>query len=100
MAFADREQYYGDPMQVDVPIQELLSKDYSRKRAALIDEELANSELRPGNPLEQEGLLPTEKRLGGESWGHGTVHVDVIDEEGNMVAFTPSGGWILSLIHI
>ena len=96
LAFADREQYYGDPMQVDVPIQELLSKDYSRKRAALIDEELANPELRPGNPMEQEGLLPAEKRLGGESWGHGTVHVDVIDDEGNMVAFTPSGGWIRS----
>ena len=83
-------------MQVDVPKHELLSKDYSRKRAALIDEELANPELRPGNPMEQESLLPAEKRLGGESWGHGTVHVDVIDQEGNMVAFTPSGAWIKS----
>ena len=78
LAFADREQYYGDPTKVDVPIQELLSKDYSRKRAALIDEELANHEMRPGNPKEHNGLLPAEKRLGGESWGHGTVHVDVI----------------------
>ncbi len=96
LAFADREQYYGDPNHVDVPIRELLSKEYSRKRAELIDEKLANSELRPGNPIEQEPLLPFEKRLGGESWGHGTVHVDVIDREGNMVAFTPSGAWIKS----
>ncbi len=96
LAFADREQYYGDPNHVDVPIRELLSKEYSRKRAELIDEKLANPELRPGNPMEQEALLPFEKRLGGESWGHGTVHVDVIDREGNMVAFTPSGAWIKS----
>ena len=66
LAFADREQYYGDPNHVDVPIKELLSKEYSRKRAELIDEKLANPELRPGNPMEQEPLLPFEKRLGGE----------------------------------
>jgi len=96
LAFADREQYYGDPSHVHVPIRELLSKEYSRMRAELIDKKLANSELRPGNPMEQEPLLPFEKRLGGESWGHGTVHVDVIDREGNMVAFTPSGAWIKS----
>ena len=81
---------------MDVPIRELLSKEYSRKRAELIDEKLANPELRPGNPMEQEALLPFEKRLGGESWGHGTVHVDVIDREGNIVAFTTSGAWIKS----
>ncbi|RTZ87225.1 MAG: gamma-glutamyltransferase family protein, partial [SAR324 cluster bacterium] len=96
LAFADREQYYGDPMQVDVPITELLSKDYSRLRAALVDPEHANSELRPGDPRRQQALLPQEERLGGASWGHGTVHVDVIDGDGSMAAFTPSGGWIKS----
>ena len=96
LAFADREQYYGDPMQVDVPITELLSKDYSCLRAALVDPEQANSELRPGDPSRQLALLPIEDRLGGASWGHGTVHVDVIDGDGNMAAFTPSGGWLKS----
>jgi len=96
LAFADREQYYGDPMQVDVPITELLSKNYSRLRATLVDSEKANSELRPGDPIRQQALLPIEDRLGGSNWGHGTVHVDVIDSDGNMAAFTPSGGWIKS----
>ncbi|HIF70342.1 MAG TPA: gamma-glutamyltransferase family protein [Candidatus Lambdaproteobacteria bacterium] len=96
LAFADREQFYGDPRQVDVPLAGLLSKDYARLRAELIDPERANPELRPGDPRNQKALLPVEERLGGASWGPGTVHVDVIDGEGNMVAFTPSGGWLKS----
>ena len=96
LAFADREQYYGDPMQVDVPMTELLSKDYSLMRAALVDPEKANSELRPGDPKRKLALLPIVERLGGASWGPGTVHVDVIDGDGNMAAFTPSGGWLKS----
>ncbi|MCZ6473029.1 MAG: gamma-glutamyltransferase, partial [SAR324 cluster bacterium] len=32
----------------------------------------------------------------GKAWGPGTVHVDVIDSAGNMVACTPSGAWIRS----
>ena len=96
LAFADREQYYGDPLHVDVPMTELLSKDYSLMRAALVDPEKANSELRPGDPKRKLALLPIVERLGGASWGPGTVHVDVIDGDGNMAAFTPSGGWLKS----
>jgi gamma-glutamyltranspeptidase/glutathione hydrolase len=96
LAFADREQYYGDTMQVNVPMSELLTKEYSHMRAELVDVEQANPELRPGDPRNQQALLPTEERLGGESWGHGTVHVDVIDGDGNMASFTPSGGWLKS----
>lgn len=96
LAYADREQYYGDPEQVEVPLAGLLSKDYAKLRAALIDMTAANPELRPGNPAVGQALLPGQERLGGKSWGAGTVHVDVIDKAGNMVAFTPSGGWIRS----
>ncbi len=94
LAYADREQYYGDPEQVRVPLAGLLSKDYARRRAGLIDMAAANPELRPGNPEAGEALLPAGERLGGKSWGDGTVHVDVIDKAGNMVAFTPSGAWL------
>jgi gamma-glutamyltranspeptidase/glutathione hydrolase len=96
LAFADREQYYGDPLQVKIPAEGLLSKTYAIKRAALIDPKRANPELRPGDPWSGEPLLPPEQRFTPFPWGPGTVHVDAIDEKGNFCAFTPSGGWIRS----
>ena len=96
LAFADREQFYGDPQQVDVPVQGLLSRAYAGARAALINPDEANCELRPGDPVRGTALLPTAARLGGSTWGPGTVHVDVADSEGNLASFTPSGGWLMS----
>ena len=37
LAFADREQYVGDPDFVDVPINEMLAEEYLVKRRSLID---------------------------------------------------------------
>jgi gamma-glutamyltranspeptidase/glutathione hydrolase len=37
VAFADRARYYADPAFARVPVEELLAKDYAKKRAALID---------------------------------------------------------------
>ena len=37
-----------------------------------------------------------ERRLEPQPWGAGTVHVDVADADGNMVAATPSGAWLKS----
>jgi len=37
LAFADRARYYADPAFAKVPVEALLSKDYARQRAALID---------------------------------------------------------------
>jgi gamma-glutamyltranspeptidase/glutathione hydrolase len=37
IAFADRARYYADPKFAAVPVEQLLSKDYAKKRAALID---------------------------------------------------------------
>ena len=96
LAFADREQWYGDPAVVEVPIDELLSKEYGKLRSELIDEFAVDAEIRPGDPTVLQASLPIEQRLGGASWGHGTVHVDAIDSVGNMVSATPSGGWIRS----
>ncbi len=93
LAFADREQFYGDPAQVQVPLEVLLSNDYGKLRSGLI-EDRAVGELRPGNPYKGDALLPSSERLGGAAWGPGTVHVDAMDSEGFTAAFTPSGGWI------
>jgi gamma-glutamyltranspeptidase / glutathione hydrolase len=93
LAFADREQYYGDTM---VPSEILLSDEYTDSRNDLIDMRRSNRELRPGDARRNAALLPQDEILTPKDWGGGTVHVDVIDAKGNMASFTPSGGWIKS----
>ena len=123
LAFADREAWYGDPDFGEVPMAALLSDDYNAARRRLVDPE-ASLELRPGAPLAQMPRLPgavrgiriASGRLAGTGEpgrlaaagtgepslaGRGvvandTVHVDVIDRWGNMVAAMPSGGWLQS----
>jgi gamma-glutamyltranspeptidase/glutathione hydrolase len=96
LAFADREQYYGDPDFVDVPLAGLLSKEYATYRRALIDSRRASLEQRPGNPRSGAALLTGEEIFAARNWGSGTVYVTAVDKECNMVSFTPSGAWIPS----
>ncbi len=37
LVFADRARYYADPAFADVPVAPLLSKEYAKRRAALVD---------------------------------------------------------------
>lgn len=113
LAFADREAYYGDPNFVDVPLEALLSEAYAAERRALIGE-AASHEIRPGllpgfadQAARALGMVrPASDVAGGLGVGEptmahlrptikpgDTVHLDVIDSEGNMVSATPSGGW-------
>ena len=111
LAFADREVYYGDPDFSEVPIAHLLSETYAAERRKLIGAD-ASFELRPGivPGFEAQHDL-TMKMLGADSktgavyeptMAHlsekrgDTVHIDVIDRDGNMVSVTPSGGWLQS----
>ncbi len=94
LAFADREAYYGDPRFIDVPVQELLSPAYAELRRSLIDPDRASLTLRPGDPLSGHALRAADDNLIGREWQRGTVHVDVVDAQRNMVSATPSGGWI------
>lgn len=96
LAFADREQYYGDPDFVEVPMASLLAKDYAARRRALIDPRRASREQRPGNPRTGAALLQGEDIFAAQNWGPGTVYVTVVDKERNMASFTPSGAWIPS----
>lgn len=94
LAYADREQYYADPEQVSVPMAELLDRGYAAKRRLLIDPSQASALHRPGDPRHGQALLADEQVVRFKNWGHGTVHVDVVDAQGNMAALTPSGGWL------
>ncbi len=51
LAFADRARYYADPAFVKTPIQELLSKDYAKHRASLIDMQHAALSDSAGEPV-------------------------------------------------
>lgn len=94
LAFADRDQYYGDPSHIHVPMEALLSDRYGQIRHALVGDR-SSRELRPGGPEQLQPLLGSDKSIGGEIWGAGTVQVDVIDRDGLAAAFTPSGAWIM-----
>jgi gamma-glutamyltranspeptidase/glutathione hydrolase len=97
LAFADREAWYGDPDFVDVPLDLLLSREYADERRALVGAE-ASAELRPGGPSPRLpspmlGGVPVTPGVGEPTRGD-TVHLDVVDREGNLVSATPSGGWL------
>jgi len=96
LAFADREQYYGDPDFIEVPLAGLLSKEYAAHRRTLIDPRRASRDQRPGNPRTGAALLQGEEIFAARNWGPGTVYVTVVDKERNMASFTPSGAWIPS----
>ena len=51
IAFADRARYYADPAFAKVPVAELLSKDYAKRRSALIDMAKAALVDSPGDPV-------------------------------------------------
>jgi gamma-glutamyltranspeptidase / glutathione hydrolase len=100
LAFADREAWYGDPAFADVPMDALLSREYADERRKLVGD-AASDALRPGAPGGREPRLPSPVaatvRIAagvGEPTRGDTVHLDVVDRWGNMVAATPSGGWL------
>ncbi|WP_217547929.1 gamma-glutamyltransferase family protein [Streptomyces sp. GbtcB6] len=115
LAMADREAWYGDA--AEVPLADLLSETYNAGRRDLIGAK-ASDELRPGGPGGRVPRLPGYARVAAgksgafDPMGAGeptvaqvaadgstrgdTCHLDVVDRWGNMVAATPSGGWLQS----
>jgi gamma-glutamyltranspeptidase/glutathione hydrolase len=112
LAFADREKFYGDPNFSEIPIATLLSDAYNDDRRKLITDK-ASLEFRPGSvegfgsvikQRHQEGRREAVGAMGageptvgrfGEVRGD-TVHFDIVDQAGNMISATPSGGWLQS----
>jgi len=88
LALADRDEYYGDPNFVKVPMQQLLSDPYTKIRRELIDPKKASLELRPGDPY---NMKPTKPPTITGPWHGGTTVMCVTDKFGNVIAATPSG---------
>ncbi|AUH32142.1 gamma-glutamyltransferase family protein [Paracoccus tegillarcae] len=114
LAYADREAFYGDPDHFDIPLDMLLSRDYAAERRKLIGD-TASDEQRPGRLPGLEHLADAAIARAGRDFNAArgasageptmahlterrgdTVHLDVIDQWGNMVSATPSGGWLQS----
>jgi gamma-glutamyltranspeptidase / glutathione hydrolase len=74
LAYSDVHAYVADPRTYDTPVAQLLSKEYARKRAAEINPNRANCEVKAGDPL-----------------GSNTTYLTVVDKDGNIAS------WIQSL---
>jgi len=73
LAYADLYRYNADPRFAKVPVKGLISKEYARQRAQLIDPTKANCAPLPGSP-------PTSD----------TTYLSVVDREGNIVSLIQS----------
>jgi gamma-glutamyltranspeptidase / glutathione hydrolase len=121
LAFADRDFYYGDPyFPPEEPIKGLLSKEYARERAGLIDPRQNDPSIKPGDPYPFEGrknpylhhldrwlewgredpakITPEMATALEESFRTGTTSIQAVDKEGWVVSVTPSGAWVPCVI--
>jgi len=73
LAYADLDRYNGDPRFAKIPVKGLLSKEYAKERAKLIDPARANCEVAAGTPPHSE-----------------TTYLSVVDREGNIVSLIQS----------
>jgi gamma-glutamyltranspeptidase / glutathione hydrolase len=94
LAAADREGFFGDPDQVDVPIRGLLDKAYADERRGLIRDDRAWPELPPpGDPWRYEGRSGPPGYVPRAATGVGapdTSYCCAMDAEGNAFSATPS----------
>jgi len=74
LAYEDRAIYYADPEFADVPIAQLISKEYAKERAKRINPERAATEVNYGDP-----------KLDSD-----TIYMCAADAEGNMISLIQS----------
>jgi len=117
LAFADRDFYYGDPyFPPEEPVRGLLSKQYAKERARLINFDRNDPDIGPGDPYPFQGeknpfldylrawksRQPPQTTQAREDFDRrfrlGTTSVVAADAEGWVVSATPSGGWVPAVI--
>src|SRR5579863_7291720 len=74
LAYSDIHANVADPRTHDTPVAQLLSKEYARKRAAEINPNRANCDVKPGDHI-----------------ASNTTYLTIVDEDGNIAS------WIQSL---
>ncbi len=75
VAYADLERYVADMRFAKVPVKGMLSMDYARERAKLIDPNRASCRVEAGTP----------PAIGGD-----TIYLSVVDKDGNIVSLIQS----------
>lgn len=75
LAYQDLQRYVADMRFAKVPVAGMISMDYARERAKLIDPNQARCDVAPGNPLKVHG---------------DTIYLSVVDREGNIVSLIQS----------
>ena len=75
LAYEDLHRYVADMRFSKVPVEGMISIEYARQRAKLIDPNQARCEVAPGNPWTVHG---------------DTVYLSVVDREGNIVSLIQS----------
>ncbi|HEX5228398.1 MAG TPA: gamma-glutamyltransferase [Bryobacteraceae bacterium] len=73
LAYSDVHANVADPRFHDVPVNQLLSKEYAHKRAAQIDPDRANCHVKAGDPV-----------------GSNTTYLTVVDKDGNIASWIQS----------
>jgi len=88
LAYADRDHYFGDPDEIDIPLDDLLNPEYIKHRATeRIEPGAIPTPGDPGLVLHQDAAAAmwapdtTEEAAG-------TTHLSVIDANGNAVSMT------------
>jgi gamma-glutamyltranspeptidase/glutathione hydrolase len=75
LAFADRAKFYADPDFNQLPVKELISKQYAERQRKRIDVDLAATDVPAGDP----------KLVNGD-----TVYITVVDKDRNCCSFIQS----------
>jgi len=75
LAFADRAKFYADPEFNKLPVAELISEEYAKRRRTRIDPDRAATDVLAGDPVLQHG---------------DTIYLTVVDNDRNCCSFIQS----------